>query len=101
RKQFALRAKEVGLTAPLMAKFNHYYPTVFDWVLQQQAPKGFKKAFLDMLIRETEGYAEQGSKRLREREDYLQAIGFDVPSEKQRRENLAVNVALKDWPRIP
>lgn len=34
------------------------------------------------------------------REDRLRALGFDEPSDEQRKENLALNVALREWPKI-
>ena len=34
------------------------------------------------------------------REDRLRALGFEEPTAEQRKENLALNVALRDWPKI-
>jgi len=33
------------------------------------------------------------------REDRLRALGFEEPTAEQRRENLALNVALSEWPK--
>jgi len=33
------------------------------------------------------------------REDRLRALGFDDPTNEERRERLALNAALKDWPK--
>ena len=34
------------------------------------------------------------------RETRLRALGFEEPTAEQRKENLALNVALRDWPKI-
>lgn len=34
------------------------------------------------------------------REVRLRALGFEEPSDEQRKKNLALNVALRDWPKI-
>ena len=38
------------------------------------------------------------SRRRAAREDWLRSLGFEDPGSEQRREQLALNVALQDWP---
>jgi hypothetical protein len=33
------------------------------------------------------------------REDRLRALGFEEPTAEQRKENIALNVALREWPK--
>jgi transcriptional regulator with XRE-family HTH domain len=39
------------------------------------------------------------SRKRKEREERLRALGFEEPSSEQRKEQLAKNVALQDWPK--
>jgi hypothetical protein len=41
---------------------------------------------------------ETASDRRTNREDRLRALGFEDPTDDERRERLARNAALKDWP---
>lgn len=45
-------------------------------------------------------HSEEAESRRVSRENRLRALGFDEPSDEQRKENLALNVALRDWPKI-
>jgi len=42
---------------------------------------------------------DSASRRRTTREDRLRALGFEDPSDEQRREQLARNAALQDWPK--
>jgi hypothetical protein len=44
-------------------------------------------------------YGSETDERRRAREKRLLEIGFDDPSEEQRKANLALNIALKPWPK--
>jgi transcriptional regulator with XRE-family HTH domain len=50
-------------------------------------------------IQRVQGLEDSASHRRRAREDRLRALGFDSPSDAQRRDQLAKNVALQDWPK--
>ncbi len=49
--------------------------------------------------REAEVLDEQAELRRISREERLRALGFEDPSDEQRREQLARNVALRAWPK--
>lgn len=51
-------------------------------------------------VREAKALGEEAESRRVSREDRLRALGFEEPSEEQRREQLARNVAMRDWPKI-
>jgi transcriptional regulator with XRE-family HTH domain len=50
-------------------------------------------------IERVRALGDSASRRSRTREDRLRALGFEDPSDEQRREQLAKNLALKDWPK--
>ena len=51
------------------------------------------------LLREARGVEEATAARRVEREQRLRELGFEEPSDEQRREQLARNIALRDWPK--
>jgi predicted transcriptional regulator len=51
------------------------------------------------LARDAKELVHRAEKRRVEREDRLRAAGFEDPSDEQRREQLARNVAMRDWPK--
>jgi hypothetical protein len=51
------------------------------------------------LMREAKGLGEQAESRRVSREARLRALGFEEPSEQQRRDQLARNVAMLEWPK--
>lgn len=51
-------------------------------------------------LREARALGVQIESRRAAREDRLRSLGFDDPSDQQRREQLARNVAMQDWPKI-
>jgi dUTP pyrophosphatase len=56
----------------------------------------FKEAGLSETVRGVGGFGSTSNARMR-REDWLRASGFKDPTDEERREQLARNVALKDW----
>ena len=50
-------------------------------------------------IGQAQELAGAASRRRTEREDRLRALGFEDPSSEQRKEQLAKNMALQDWPK--
>ncbi|MCB9603011.1 MAG: helix-turn-helix transcriptional regulator [Sandaracinus sp.] len=55
-------------------------------------------ARLVALLREAAALRDQASDRRRARDEKLRARGFEEPTTDERRERLAKNVALLDWP---
>lgn len=51
------------------------------------------------LLREARALADSAEARRTRREDRLRALGFEEPSQEQREQQLARNVALRDWPK--
>jgi hypothetical protein len=51
------------------------------------------------LLREARALADKAETRRTSREDRLRALGFEDPSPEQRKEQLARNIALRDWPK--
>jgi transcriptional regulator with XRE-family HTH domain len=50
-------------------------------------------------IKQVRALGDSVSRRRTAREDRLRALGFENQSDEQRREQLAKNVALQDWPK--
>jgi hypothetical protein len=44
--------------------------------------------------------ARRAENRRVAREERLRALGFEDPSDEQRREQLARNLAMRDWPKM-
>jgi len=51
------------------------------------------------LVREGKALGERAEARRISREERLRSLGFEEPSDEQRREQLARNVAMRDWPK--
>ncbi len=51
------------------------------------------------LVLEAKALSAQAETRRVSREDRLRTLGFEDPSSEQRREQLARNVAMRDWPK--
>ncbi|MDZ4697454.1 MAG: helix-turn-helix domain-containing protein [Deltaproteobacteria bacterium] len=51
------------------------------------------------LVREAKSLGEQAENRRLRREEQLRSIGFDDPSDGERRDQLARNIAMRDWPK--
>lgn len=54
---------------------------------------------LTSLMREAQALGDAMQVRRRTREDRLRALGYDEPSEEQAKDQLARNIALRDWPK--
>lgn len=54
---------------------------------------------ISSLVREAKALGDEAGSRRVSREKRLRALGFEEPSEEQRREQLARNVAMRDWPK--
>lgn len=50
-------------------------------------------------LEQARALGETATSRRTRREDRLRALGFEDPTNDERRERLARNVALKDWPK--
>lgn len=89
----------VSGTAPLNARFVHHRP-------EPELPsvielRGEEKLAVDRIveaIRTAQALEEDASQRSRDREERLQTRGFEEPDEATRRNQLAMNMALKKWP---
>lgn len=51
------------------------------------------------LLREARLSSERAESRRTQREDRLRALGFEDPSTEQRKDQLARNIAMRDWPK--
>ena len=54
---------------------------------------------LVQVIKQVQDLGDKASQMRASREDRLRRLGFEEPDQEQRREQLASNVALKDWPK--
>jgi len=54
---------------------------------------------ISSLLSEARSLGERAESRRTAREDRLRSLGFEEPSAEQRREQLARNVAMRDWPK--
>ena len=56
-------------------------------------------------LRRAAAWVEAGTAKCTEtrqlREERLRALGYEEPSDQERRERLASNIAARDWPRPP
>jgi hypothetical protein len=50
-------------------------------------------------LRAARALGEKAEARRVTREQRLRALGFEEPSEQQRKDQLAQNVAMRDWPK--
>jgi hypothetical protein len=50
-------------------------------------------------LQQARALGETATSRRTRREDRLRALGFEDPTNDERRERLARNAALKDWPK--
>jgi len=68
-------------------------------LLQALSAESIDEQLVSSLVREAKALGEEADSRRISREDRLRALGFEEPSEEQRREQLARNVAMRDWPK--
>lgn len=94
-----LARASVSAAAPLNARFVRQ-------PIELNAPSiihllGAEEIDEDRVVRAIEqarALGDTASRRRTSREERLRALGFEEPTSEQRREQLAKNVALKDWP---
>lgn len=68
-------------------------------LLEALSAESIDEQLVSSLVREAKALGEEAESRRVSREDRLRALGFEEPSEEQRREQLARNVAMRDWPK--
>lgn len=51
------------------------------------------------VLAEAKALEDQAEGERLAREDRLRALGYELPTEEQRRQNLALNMALREWPK--
>ncbi len=68
-------------------------------LLDAMSAEVIDEPLVSSLVREAKALGERAVTRRVSREDRLRAIGFEEPSEEQRSEQLARNVAMRDWPK--
>lgn len=68
-------------------------------LLEALSAESIDESLVSSLAREAKALGEQAQLRRTSREERLRALGFDSPSDAQRREQLARNVAMRDWPK--
>lgn len=89
----------VSSVAPLNARFVRQPAgsdslSLIDQLIEEQ----INEDRLLQVIKQVQDLGDQASQMRASREDRLRRLGFEDPDEEQRREQLARNVALKDWP---
>ena len=87
-------------TTPLNAKFvrkplDEKIPSLLD----ELTAENLNENRIEQLLREARALGEKVEARRRSREDRLRELGYEEPSDEQRREQLARNVASLDWPK--
>ena len=93
---------EAGVTSstPLNARFvRQALPEHGTPLLDALRSQTLDRRLITSLVREAKLLGEEAEARRAAREDRLRALGFEDPSDKQRREQLSRNVALRGWPK--
>ena len=93
------RASASSLT-PLNARFvrqpmEFNMPSLLDLLGEEQIEEDRSV----QVIKQVRDMGDTASRMRADREDRLRGLGFEEPDQEQRREQLARNVALKDWPK--
>ncbi len=86
-------------SSPLNARFVRHpvesgAPSLVDLLGEKQ----MNENRLVEVMKQAQRLADMASQRRESREDCLRLLGFEEPGREQRRDQLARNVALKDWP---
>lgn len=68
-------------------------------LLDALSAESIDERLVSSLVREARALGEEAETRRVSREDRLRVLGFEEPTEEQRREQLAQNVAMRDWPK--
>lgn len=95
-----LARASVSGASPLNARFVRQptdldTPSLIDLLGEEQ----LDEARVLHTIEQVRALGDSASLRRTTREDRLRALGFEDPSDEQRKEQLARNVALQDWPK--
>jgi DNA-binding XRE family transcriptional regulator len=69
-------------------------------LLAALSAESIDEQLVSSLVREAKALGEQADARRVAREDRLRALGFEDSSDEQRREQLARNVAMREWPKL-
>lgn len=93
------RASVSGAT-PLNARFVRQpmeltAPSIVDLLAAEQ----LEEDRIVRVIEQARALGDTAFRRITAREERLRALGFEEPTSEQRREQLAKNMALKDWPK--
>lgn len=59
----------------------------------------FDEALITKVLVEAKALEDEAQRAQRAHEDRLRALGFEEPTEEQRKANLALNIALLPWPK--
>ncbi len=68
-------------------------------LLEALSAESIDEQLVSSLLREAKALGAEAESRRVSREAHLRALGFEEPSEEQRCEQPARNVAMRDWPR--
>lgn len=68
-------------------------------LLKALSAESIDEQLVSALVREAKALGEEAESRRVSREDRLRALGFEEPSDEQRRERLARTVAMRAWPK--
>lgn len=93
-----VRARASG-TCPLNARFVRQ-PAALDEpaLLELLSEERIDEDRVASAIEQAQALADAATRRRTAREERLRNLGFDDPGREQRREQLARNMALRDWP---
>ena len=90
----------VSSVAPLNARFVRQRTALnTPSLIEQLSEEYLNEGRLVQIIKEIRTLGDAAFQRRASREDRLRSLGFEEPNQEQRREQLARNVALKNWPK--
>jgi transcriptional regulator with XRE-family HTH domain len=95
----ALTRASVSAAAPLNARFVRRAmeldsPSIIELLTAEHLDEGR----IAQALEQARSLGEEASTRRTSREDRLRGLGFEDPPDDERRERLARNAALQDWP---
>jgi len=95
-----LASADVTSSRPISPRFlNQALTETGNSLLAALSATSIDEQLVSSLVREAKALGEQAEVRRISREERLRALGFEDPSDEQRREQLARNVAMRDWPK--
>jgi transcriptional regulator with XRE-family HTH domain len=68
-------------------------------LLEALKAESIDEQLVSSLVREAQSLGSEAENRRKRREDRLRALGFEELSDEERREQLARNIAMLDWPK--